>query len=52
MGASMMASSPADRSEGPGVEGILGGLGNVADVNPPVVEVEGERCRLAFAKYE
>jgi hypothetical protein len=36
----------------PGGEGILGGFGNVADLNPPVVEVEVERRRVAFAEGE
>src|SRR5829696_2310400 len=31
----------------PSGEGILGGLGNVADVDAIVIEVEGEGCRLA-----
>jgi hypothetical protein len=33
-------------------EGILGGFGNVADMNTAVIKVEVERCRLAVAKGE
>src|SRR5215211_658363 len=36
----------------PSREGILGGLGNVADMDAAVIEIEGERRRIAFPKYE
>jgi hypothetical protein len=36
----------------PSSESILGGFGNVADVNPAVSEVEVERRRVAFAECE
>ena len=36
----------------PGGEGILGGLGNVADMNTIVIEIEGERRRPAVAEGE
>ena len=36
----------------PSSEGILGGLGNVADMDPAVSEVEVERRRFAFAEGE
>jgi hypothetical protein len=36
----------------PSGEGILGGLGNVADVDAIVIEIEVERCRFAVAEGE
>ena len=36
----------------PSSEGILGGLGKVADVDAIVIEVEVERCRFAVAEGE
>jgi hypothetical protein len=36
--------------EGPGGEGILGGFGNVADVDAIVIEIEVECLRFAFAE--
>jgi len=36
----------------PSGEGILGGFGNVADVDAIVIEIEVERRRLAFAEGE
>ena len=38
--------------EDPSGEGILGGCGNVADVDAIVIKVEGERGRLAVAEGE
>ena len=49
--ASMMASSPADRSWTHAV-GILGGGGKVADVDATVIEIEVERLWFAFAEGE
>jgi hypothetical protein len=43
---------PGRSVEDPSGEGILGGLGNVADVDAIVIEIEVERCRLAFADGE
>ena len=36
----------------PSVKGILGGLGEVADLDTSVIEVEGERGRIGFAEGE
>ena len=38
--------------EDPSGEGILGGFGNVADVDAIVIEIEVECGRLAFAEGE
>ncbi len=52
MGASMIASSPAARSETQAREGILRGRGEVADVDAPVIKVEVERLGVAVAEGE
>jgi hypothetical protein len=36
----------------PGGERVLGGFGNVADLDAIVIEVEGERRRIAVAEGE
>ena len=52
VGASMIASSPAASVRNPRSEGVLGGVGEVADVDPAVVEVEAERRRVAVSEGE
>ena len=52
VGASMIASSPAARSAAQAVKASCGGGGQVADVDPAVVEVEVERGWVAVAEGE
>ena len=48
----MIASSPAARSETQARERIFSGGGYVADMNAPVIKVELEPRRVAFAEGE
>ena len=43
---------PGGPVAGPGSEGVLGGGGQVADMNPTLVEVEVQRGRVAVAESE